>query len=119
MTVKVYVADVDVQGVPSGLLVVTVIVTVLPASEAVGVYTKTNGVVLVEAGVTEPSPFSVMVTPVALPPKVLLLTAIAVVQHVLPVVLLSVTVGGLIHPHEIEKTAPVVVHPFEFLTVIV
>ena len=52
MTVKVYVADVDVQGVPSGLLVVTVIVTVLPSSEEVGVYTKANGVVLVEAGVT-------------------------------------------------------------------
>ena len=119
MTVKVYVADAGVQGVPRGLLVVTVIVTVLPASKAVGVYTKENGVVLVEAGITEPSPFSVIVTPVALPPNVLPLTVIAAVSHVLPAVLLSVTAGGLTHPHETEKPAPVAVHPDEFLTVIV
>jgi hypothetical protein len=119
LTVKVYVADADVQGVPSGLFVVTVIVIVFPASEIAGVYTKANGVVLVEAGITVPPPFSVIVTPVALPPKVLLLTVTDVVSHVLPAVLLSVTVGGLIHPHETEKIVPVAVHPYEFLAVIV
>ena len=36
-TVRVYVADAAAQGVPRGLLVVTVITTVLPASAAVGV----------------------------------------------------------------------------------
>jgi hypothetical protein len=37
LTVKVYVAEAAVQGAPSGLFVVTVIITVLPASEAAGV----------------------------------------------------------------------------------
>jgi len=75
--------------------------------------------VLVEAGITVPPPFSVIVTLVVLPPKVLLLTVTAVVPHVLPVILLSVTVGGLPQSHVTEKVWPIVVHPKEFLTVIV
>ena len=83
----------------------------MPASEAAGVYIKANGVVLVEAGITEPPPFSVIVTLVALPLKVLSLTVIGVVPHVLPVILPSVTIGGFAQPHVTEKTVPVVTHP--------
>jgi len=100
-----------VHGVPSGLLVVTVIITVFPTSAAAGVYTKANGVVLVEAGIKLPAPFSVKVTLVALPPKVLPLTVTAVIPHVLPPLLLNVTLGGLAQSHDTEKTGPVVVHP--------
>jgi hypothetical protein len=32
--------------------------------------------------------------------------------------MLNVTVGGLVHPHDTLKLAPVVVHPDEFFTVI-
>ena len=73
---------------------------------------------LVEVGITVPPPLSVIVTLVALPPKVLLLTVTAVVPHVPPEVLLSVTVGGLPQSHVTGKAGPVVVHPKEFLTVI-
>ena len=73
----------------------------------------------VVAGFTVPAPFSVIVTLVALPPKVLPLTVTGVVPHVLPLMLLSVTVGGFTHPHDTEKLTPVVVHPDEFITVIV
>ena len=66
-----------------------------------------------------PAPFSVIVTPVALPPKVLPLTVIASVLQVLPDVLLKITVGGFTQPQEISKLLPVVVHPDEFLTVMV
>jgi hypothetical protein len=69
-----------------------------------------------EPGLTEPVPFEVIVTLVALPPKVLPATLTAVVPHVLPVVLLRTTVGGLIHPHVTVKRVPVVVQPEAFLT---
>jgi hypothetical protein len=36
--------------------------------------------------------------------------------HVLELLLLRVTVGGLIHPQDAEKRVPVVVHPAAFLT---
>ena len=107
------------QGAPDGLFVVTVIMIILSASPAAGVYVNSNGDVFTKDGLTEPVPFSVMVTLVALPPKVLSLTVIAVVPHVLPPVLLSVTVGGFAHPHVTSKLFPVVVHPDAFLTVIV
>lgn len=58
-------------------------------------------------------------TLVALPPNVLLVTVTGSVPHVLPPVLLSVSVGGLAHPQVTENTGPVVVHPKLFLTVIV
>ena len=72
-----------------------------------------------EDGLTEPEPFSVIVTAVALPPKVLSFTVIAAVPQVLPLLLLSVTAGGFTQPHSTEKLSPVEVHPEEFLTVIV
>ena len=107
------------QGTPSGLFVVTVIVIVFPASEAAGVYVKENGETEAETGLTDPAPFSVIVTLVALPPKVLPEIVTGVVPHVLPLMLLSVTKGESAHPHETKKTGPVVMQPNEFLTVIV
>lgn len=71
-----------------------------------------------EVGETEPPPFSVMVTLVALPPKVLPLTVTAVTPHVLPEVAARVRRGGLTHPQFTENSAPVVVHPDELRTVI-
>jgi hypothetical protein len=70
-------------------------------------------------GVTVPAPFSVIVTCVALPPKVLPLTVTGVVPQVLPALLLNDKVGGLAHPHDTENGLPVFVQPDEFLTVIV
>jgi hypothetical protein len=107
------------QGAPDGLFVVTVIITVLPISPAPGEYVKANTLDWDDVGLTVPEPFSVIVTLVALPPKVLPLTVTGVVPQVLPLVLLKVRLGGFAHPHETGKLAPVVVHPDEFLTVIV
>jgi hypothetical protein len=101
------VAFAAIQGKPRGLLVVIVITTLFPISPLLGVYVNANGDVLVEVGFTEPLPSSIIVTNVALPPKILLLTVTGVVPHVLPVVLLSVIAGGFTHcPHsfiEINK----------------
>jgi hypothetical protein len=88
------VATSAIHGAPNGLFVVTVIVTVLPASATIGVYVKLNGLELVLIGTTLPAPFSVIVTLVALPPKVFPLMVLATVLHVLPLVLLKVTVGA-------------------------
>lgn len=66
----------------------------------------------------DPKPFSVIVTAVALPPKVLLLTVTGVRPQVLPLILLRVNVGVLTHPHETLKSVPRVVHPAAFLTII-
>ena len=118
-TSSVYVAFAASHRKPAGLLVVTVMITVLPASPAAGVYVNVNGFVPEDTGLTLPMPFSVIVTLVALPPKVLPLIVTGVVPHVLPLMLLSVTAGGLAQPHDTEKLTPVVVHPDEFLTVIV
>lgn len=85
------------QGGPLGLLVVTVIVTVFPTSWRIGVYVNENGEVFAEAGIIEPLPFPVIVTAVALPPKVFPVTDIAVSPQVFTEVLLRVTVGGLTH----------------------
>ena len=95
------------------------IVTVVPMSPAAGVYVKLKGEALADAGVTVPAPFSVMVTLVALPPKVFPLTVTDVVPQVLPELLLSITVGGFAHPHDTAKDEPVDVQPEAFLTVIV
>lgn len=104
------------QTPPTGLLVVTVIVTIFPPSVAPGVYVNKNGETVAEAGVTVPDPLSVIVTAVADPPKVLPVTVIAAVLHVEPVRLLSVTVGGFTQPHDTAKRLPVVVHPARFRT---
>jgi hypothetical protein len=70
------VALADLQGDPCGLLVVTVIVTTLPASLFSGTYVKEKGDEVADEGAMEPCPSSVIVTAVALPPKVLPLTVI-------------------------------------------
>jgi len=46
-----------------------------------------------DEGLTVPAPFSVIVTLVALPPKVLPLTVTDAVPHVFPLLLFNVTVG--------------------------
>jgi hypothetical protein len=104
------------HGNPKGLFVVTVIITILPASAAKGVYVKVKGFVLDEVGLTVPAPFSVIETLVALPPNVFPLIVTGVIPQVFPLLLLKVTVGWLTHPQSTWKTAPVVVHPDEFLT---
>jgi hypothetical protein len=116
LTINVYVATAAAHGDPNGLSVVTVIVIVLPASPAAGVYVKVKGEAVAVAGPTDPAPFSVIVTVVAfenvLPPIVT-----GVVPHVLPLIPLRVSAGPLEHPHDTEKILPVVVHPEAFLTV--
>ena len=72
---------------------------------------KENGDVLDEEGLTVPAPLSVIITLVALPPKVFPLTVTDCELQVLPLVLLKSTVGGLTHPHDTSKLLPVVVHP--------
>jgi len=80
---------------------------------------KENGEADADAGVTDPPPFSVIVTFVALPPKVLPVTVIAVVPHVLPALADKVTTGGFTHPQLTENVGPVVVQRDAFRTVIV
>jgi len=62
-----------------------------------GVYVNVNGDFVDDVGLTEPEPFSVIVTFVALPPKVLAATVTAVRPHLFPEVLLSDTVGLFKH----------------------
>lgn len=119
LTVSVNVAEAAAQGVPRGLLVVTVMITVLPASAAVGVYVKLNGDAEADAGVTVPPPFSEIVTLVALPPKVFPVTVTAVIPQVLPEFDPRVRSGGLTQPQLTEKSSPAVVQPDELRTVIV
>ena len=80
---------------------------------------KEKGEVDEDAGVTVPPPFSVMVTLVALPPKVLPLTVTAVMPQVLPEVADRVNSGGLTHPQLTEKIVPVVVQREALRTVMV
>ena len=80
---------------------------------------KAKGDAAADPGVTVPPPFSVIVTLVALPPKVLPLTVTAVIPQVLPEAAPSVTSGGLTQPQLTEKMDPVVVQPEELRTVIV
>ena len=105
------------HGNPDGLSVVTVIITVLPASPAAGVYVNAKGDVPVVAGLTAPAPFFVIVTNVALP-KVLPLTVTGVMPQVFPLILLSESDGPFTHPQDTEKLLPVTVHPEVFRTVI-
>ena len=99
LTLRVYIAVAEVHGVPRILLVVTFMVIVLPASAATGVYVNANGLTVEDKGFTVPAPFSEIVTLVALPPKLLPLTVTGELLHVLPDIVLNVTVGGFIHPH--------------------
>jgi hypothetical protein len=68
------------------------------------VYVNAKGVIFVETGLTEPAPFWVIVTIVALPPKVFPDTVTGVLPHVFPLVLLRVTVGPFTHcPNEVVE----------------
>lgn len=116
LTVNTYVATPAVHNPPTGLLVVTVIVISFPASSATGVYVNTKGDVDPDTGLKVPAPFSVKVIFVALPLKVLPGTVTGAVLHLVPVLLLRVTFGGLIQPHVTVKIEPAVVHPAAFLT---
>jgi hypothetical protein len=77
-----------------------------------------KGFVAAGRGLTVPAPSSFIVTLVALPPKLLPLTVTGAMPHVLPLLLLRVTDGAFIHPHDTEKLTPVFVHPDVFFTVI-
>jgi hypothetical protein len=77
-----------------------------------------KGFVAEDTGLTTPSPFSVIVTLVALPPNVLPLTVTGVIPHVEALMLPRVTDGGFAHPHDTWKLAPVVAQPEAFFTVI-
>jgi len=114
---KVNMAVAAAHGEPSGLSVVTVIITIFPSSPAAGVYVKANGDVPDEAGLTEPAPFSVIITVVAFV-KVLPLMVIGAVTQVLPFVAESVSTGVFAHTHVNMKLLPVVVQPAAFLTLI-
>jgi hypothetical protein len=94
---RVTVALAAAQGDPIGLLVVTVIITFFLLSLFFGVYVNTNGVAVIKAWLTDPLPFSVTVTLVALPPKVPLIVTGERLQ-VFPLVKLRVTVGRSMHP---------------------
>jgi len=72
-------------------------ITFFPASAAFGVYVNVNGDVVAEAGETVPFPLCVIVTFVALPPKVLPVTVRATTPHVLPDAPLSLRVGLFVH----------------------
>jgi hypothetical protein len=85
------------QGDRKGLFVVTVIVTVWPASPDAGVYVNEKGEELADEGLTEPCPSVEIVTCVALPPKTLLVTVTGTGSHVVPLAELRFTVGGSEH----------------------
>jgi len=109
------------QGRPFGLLLVIVTVTVLPTSDATGIYSIVNGeIVAGDEGVNVPPPLLVTVTDVAEPPKVLPLMEILFVSQVEAVDCVSVTVGGVAQLQFTLKDAPTDVHwVVVFLTVIV
>ena len=69
-TLKAKVLTLGVQGKPSGLFVVTVIVTVFPISPVAGVYSIVNGEFVKLVLVKLPFPLCVRLTSVADPPKV-------------------------------------------------
>jgi len=80
---------------------------------------KLNGETVAEAGVTVPPTFSVIVTLVALPPKVLPVTVTAVTPQVLPEEAPRVRSGGVTQPQLTENSGPVAVHPEVLRTVTV
>jgi len=118
VTERLKVPVAGVQGSPSGLFVVSVILTVFPASPGAGVYVNAKDEVLTLAGEMAPSPLVVIVTLVALPPKVLPLMLTADATHVVPDVLLNTSTGPLTQPQSTANEDPVLVHPAEFRTVI-
>ena len=107
------------QGAPAGLLVVTVSVMVLPASAATGVYLISNGLLDADGVFTVPPPLAllVIVTAVAVPPKVFPLITIVVVPQAKALVVVRVNVGGVTQLQLILNVLPVAVHPLLFFTV--
>lgn len=69
-------------------------------------------------GETDPLPFSVIVTDVALPPKVLSFKVNGATPQVVPARLLRLIDGPLTQPQDTVNELPVVAHPAAFLTVI-
>ena len=88
-------ASAALHGEPSGLFVVIVIVIVFPKSLFPGVYVNEKGDEDEDSGTTEPEPFSVILTDVALPPNELLPTVLGMLLHVVPLYSLRLIVGGL------------------------
>jgi hypothetical protein len=64
-----------------------------------------------EDGFTDPDPFSVIATLVALPPNVFPEIVTGVTPHVLPLSELKIRDGGLMQPHDTAKILLNVVHP--------
>jgi hypothetical protein len=78
---------------------------------------KENGEVFEDPGDTVPAPFSVIVTEVALPPKLFPATTIGSNPHWLSLSELSTKTGPFTHPQLTVNIVPVVTHPSVFLTV--
>jgi hypothetical protein len=70
---------------------------------------KLNGELLALLIFNVPAPSSDKLTFVALPPNVLPVTVTALLLHVLPLLLLKLTVGGLEHPQLFTVIVPVAV----------
>jgi hypothetical protein len=96
---------------------VNVNVIVFPISEADAVYVNVKGEDVIVAGLTEPPPFAVIVTCVALPPNLFADTVTGVAPHAVPVVDDRLMEGPFTQPHSTANSFPVVVHPALFLTV--
>jgi hypothetical protein len=75
-----------------------------------------KGDVLAFDGVTDPPPFSVIVTLVALPEKVFPVTVTGLVPQVLSAEAERRTAGAFMHPHEVVKIPVEVTQPSAFLT---
>jgi hypothetical protein len=93
-------------------------ITFLPASPAAGVYVKEKGDEFAEVGLTVPSPFSVIVTLVALPPNVFPVIVIGDIPHVDPFMAVNNTAGPFIQLQFTVNVFPAAIHPSEFLIVI-
>ena len=106
------------QGDPSGLLVVNVIVMVLPKSFSAGVYMNEKGEDEIFEILVLPAPLWDIDTAVALPPNVLPFTETGLVPQVVPEYLVRAIVGGFSQPQDTGKADPIVVHWEAFLTVI-
>ena len=64
---------------------------------------KVNGDFVIKVGLTDPSPFSEIITDVAEPPKVFPDTVTGVNVHVFPDVSPRVSIASLSHPHVTSK----------------
>jgi hypothetical protein len=97
-TLRANVATAAWHGVPRGLSVVALIITILPLSPAEGVYVNENGEAIKVVALKDPDPFEVRVTLVALPENVFPVTVIGDVPHVLSLAMLSESFGAFTQP---------------------